>query len=96
LWSRKLDLTPHHEKSRTGHVEGSTLSETAEIPPCIISIRRAGDVGALATLDSFTPTVGMKNDREGWCLYTWIDQNLIREPLRTSACKEGVVIAVGK
>jgi hypothetical protein len=35
---------------------GSTTSETAEGTTRIISIRRARDVGALATLDSFAPT----------------------------------------
>jgi hypothetical protein len=45
-------------------VEGSAPSETVEEPTYIISIRRDGDVGALATLDSFAPTTGTKKDRK--------------------------------
>jgi hypothetical protein len=33
---------------------------------------------------------------ENGCLYTWIDQNLIREPLETSTLMEGTVVVVGE
>jgi hypothetical protein len=38
--------------------ERSTTSETVEEPTCIVGVREARDVGALATLDSFAPTTG--------------------------------------
>jgi hypothetical protein len=43
---------------------GQPPTKIVEEPTCIISIRRARDVGAPDTLDSFTPTVGMKKDRK--------------------------------
>jgi hypothetical protein len=44
-------------------VEGSPPSKTEE-PITKVSVRRAGIVGALATLDSFVPTIGAKKDRK--------------------------------
>jgi hypothetical protein len=41
-------------------VDGSAPSETAEEPIHVFSIRGAGDVRALTTLDSFAPAVGEK------------------------------------
>jgi hypothetical protein len=45
-------------------VDGSSPSETEEEPATKVSGRRARIVGALATLDSFAPTVGAKKDRK--------------------------------
>jgi hypothetical protein len=47
-------------------VEGLAHSETEEEPTCSFSVRRAGNVGALATLGSFGPTV-QKEKRDDRC-----------------------------
>jgi hypothetical protein len=44
-----------------GIVERSTTSQKVEEPTRIVGIREAGDIGATATLDSFSPTNG--NDK---------------------------------
>jgi hypothetical protein len=46
-------------------VEGSASSETEEEPTHSYSIRRAGNVRALATRDSFAPTDGKNKKNFG-------------------------------
>jgi hypothetical protein len=45
------------DKQELDTVEGSTTSEVVEEPTCVFGIRSTGNVGALATVDSFAPTV---------------------------------------
>jgi hypothetical protein len=68
--SKKLDLTPCHDKSRTGHCGGVGPLRKVEEPICIISISRAGKVGAPAPWGSFARTVGK---RKNWMKITRLD-----------------------
>jgi hypothetical protein len=45
-------------------MERSTTSKMVEERTSIVDIREAGDVGAPASLDSFTPTVGTETNRK--------------------------------
>jgi hypothetical protein len=40
------------------------------------------------------PLLQWKRTEKGWCLYTWTDWNLLREPLGTRGLEEGTVVAV--
>jgi hypothetical protein len=56
------DLLPGYKKKEgLDTVEGSAPSKMAEEPTCSFSVRVAGNVGALATRDSFTLSVGNRN-----------------------------------
>jgi hypothetical protein len=50
-------------------------------------------VGELATRDNFAPTI-WKIKEQFWM--TWIDRNLLREPISVSGLKEGAVVVVGE
>jgi hypothetical protein len=52
------------ENQGLGIVEGSAPSKTEEEPTSSASIRRAGNVGTPATLDSFASTVGKRKTRK--------------------------------
>jgi hypothetical protein len=69
-------------------VEGSTTSKTEEKPTSIVSVRRAGYVGAQATprvMDLMAHPGKERNEENIWMMVrTWTSWNLTREPLGTS------------
>lgn len=70
-------------------------SETVEEPTLTISIRRAGDVRAPATLDSPPPPQRWNEKGQKMLMFVHlIGHNFIREPLGTSALMEGTEVSV--
>jgi hypothetical protein len=53
-------------ESKTGPCGKINHLKTVEEPNHIVGVGEARNVGAPATWDSFTPTVGMETDRKGF------------------------------